>query len=287
MSELEFQKALVKILTDSEMRRNVSDAATHLASLNELSWENAARITQIDQSRLECFALAIEEKRHSEIKHFLPITAKLLDWRLPQLLRAFNHQYRPQFIKVEDFALSFAAYLETQCGQDKMQSGYLRDVLSYEWAIVDLFSKAEIDPQTKNESAFSPITRFGDAAELVPRRSSNYRIVPTDYDIPAICQIVADGGEPPDPVKSPRIILLYINDNGSLSHDSINEATRTFIEECDGILTLGEIVRRLSVKYAPHKPELNPRRLNNCAALFELLNNRGVLTYSLINPDGL
>ncbi len=131
MSLLQQQNFLAKVFTDENLREKFLSEPLKIGKQNDLSETEIEQICSMLPEQIKVFADSLFYKRLREVEKILPLTRKFLGESFESHFRRFAAGFVPQTIKkhLED-AIEFCELLK------KSQSGWLKDVISFEQARV-------------------------------------------------------------------------------------------------------------------------------------------------------
>src|SRR5947209_20435098 len=99
MSEISFQQALVRMMTDANFRHSIRAGEPESMRQSGLSPEELTRIREIDQERLELFVEMVMGRRIDDAVERLPLTNWLLGEHLQPLAVEFFRESNGEFDK--------------------------------------------------------------------------------------------------------------------------------------------------------------------------------------------
>jgi hypothetical protein len=283
MSEFAFQQALVRLLTDAEARRTFFAGDTALFTELGVPVEEAQRVLSIDPARLEVFADMLLGQRLNDAAQLLPYTAQLLGTRMHQIAFEFNQEIKPSYSTKFDHGLAFARFLQEQFREQPPSPAYVEDVLAYETASLDLYSKrSRLDPPDGGLTArlHEPEVQ----SKVAPYRQPNHRVLRLNYNVAEIVKELKER-RVPDAEPWQMNVLLHVTPEGLVEQDEINHPTLAFIDACDGQTSLAEIIEQLAAAFRQTAPPVFPDFRRKCAGLCAAVVERGVVGLRPLTAD--
>lgn len=203
MSLQSFQASMARLIVDPDFRDRVRAAGAAAGSGGPLSALEARRLDAIAADP----GLAVNRTLHKgfrlgKLRALLPLTCRVLGPRaLLRLVPAFWAQRPPSSFYFLPEALEFCAFLESQ----RSRSRYLRDVLAYERATLELeraepTAAREVQVHFEHDPAALLVALArGTRPRAIPRHSCT-AIASRDEDGRLHWQLVARHGQPSPPV---------------------------------------------------------------------------------------
>jgi len=271
MSEYHFQKAFAELVTDTNARR--AFYANEAPPLWSLSADQETTLRMIDRERLEIFAELLILNRLGKAAEGLPWTTKLLGTDIWALAQDFNQAWPPQQTKKYDEAIAFGRFLDDHFRTESAQFPYIRDVLSYEMASLELrfefnghYDPAPGEPDFRLKG--NPLSNAEDTAR--PRLVAHSRVLSFDYDIESLVNEIETAETANDVEKREFHILMHVQPSGILNQTAINLPTVRFLQLCRG-QTLAEIIEQLATEFHCDTQESFHRFRTACLELCESL----------------
>lgn len=280
MSEFDFQRALVRVLTDAALRESIY--AGDYQPLVELGipLTQAQRLTLIDRERMEMFADTIVENRVYYATELLPFTTQFLGEQLEPMILECDREMPADYSKIQDQALAFARFLKKRFGLQPPTPPFLEDVLTYEINSLELFAgydRQEFEVSQQDQILLQQLLAHDELARIIPVPRPNNRIIKLNYDVPSILEEIVNGHIPETADKQDLHLLLRMIPPGTLEQDKINVPTSTLINACDGEANLSEIIEQLASHFKMAAPMRFPDFKRKCLELCQSLVERHVI----------
>lgn len=277
MSEIAFQKALVKILTDTKLRRALQANAGESSALLGLPPEAVERVLEIDPDRLEIFAEMVMSQRVNDVADGLPMTSRLLGENLGPLAAKFYRSSSVEFSQRHQPPLEFARFLAEYLKTHPPSPFFLNDILKYEMTTLEMFDEFE-EPAVTSVDAFK--LRSQSAEQLlraVPLRLPNVRVLSFSCDVLPAMKVVKENGVTPSPIAEQTYLLLLMTSTGAIEQSRANLATATFFEACDGKTSLDGVIESVFKKFHQRNGPLPTEFTRDCLSLCMSLVERGLI----------
>ena len=269
MSEIAFQQALVRLLTDPQLRESFFAGESQILADTGVAAEEIGRLSKIDPERLGLFADMIMGQRLKDTSDGLPFTARLLGDDLFNLGMEFYASTRAEYDKRRDAPLTFARFLAKKFEANTPKPLYLQDVLAFEIISLELLDEAE------NEYAdleIQPISDQNILLRQVPVLMPRVRLASFNTDVPSIIKSLKADQVPPALEPNATDLMLQVGSSGSIQQSRVNAATVAFLRACDGTTTLNEIVEHLFKEFRQDPSTYSffkEKCVNLCVSLLE------------------
>jgi hypothetical protein len=172
VSQRAFQTALTRLVTEARFRARarVEGEAAFGPGLTALERRRLARAAR--DHGLDVTASLVASYRLGKILGLLPLTRVLLgDDRLGREVRLFWEEHPPTSFYAPEEAVAFCDHLERRRAQGRLRLAYLREVVGYERAVLQLRR-----PRPDGERAAPQRVEFRhDPAQLLPCLGSGRR----------------------------------------------------------------------------------------------------------------
>jgi len=281
MSEFSFQETMVKVLTDAKIRQSLFAGDSQALRAAGFSDEDLQRLRDISPERLEVFADMVMGQRITDILQILPLTSQILGNRLHALVFEFNQELRPSSSTKQAQALAFAQFLSERFSRQTPQPSYLVDVLRYEMTALGLFGMRN-ELRNMPDGLIPGLDRIEVQETVVPFRLGANAIIQVEVDILEIATELKDGRIPESPRRQPVLLLMRVDRRGLIEKDQINSTTQVFVEACDNVKTLNEVIEELAVRFQQNTSTLRPDFNQKCVALCQSLIDRLVIGLRLV-----
>jgi glycosyltransferase involved in cell wall biosynthesis len=202
---------------------------------------------------------ASDALRKARLKARLPWTSVLLNGQWDQLVREYCRERPvPAGGQFED-ALGLCESLEAKLDELGGIYEYFIDAFRYETTHNQLFVDSDAElvnrptwaprfgaPVTTGEADIRKRINFGDISELRPLKSNGVNVQTFEYDLQTLATQLQQGEIPRHLAKTPTFLLFKREPNFINLEFTINQATKCFLDLCDGEHT----VRSISTKLA-------------------------------------
>lgn len=286
MSELQFQQAYARLLTDTGFRQSVFQGDNACLKEYDLSNEQKQHLLQLNDERVEIFSELLITNRLSKAIEGLPLTTHLLGEVLWSTALEFNETCPPLQAKKYDEAMAFARFLRQKLDVKQSVNSGLIDVLEYEMNSLELrfeFDGRFTASNIENSSSANQYLYDSEMQSCIfPIRLLHNRILTFNHDVEQISEEINNGQTPSTIAKKTMHILFHVEPSGILGQDEINVPTMLFIEACDGETSLSKIIRDLARDLEQIRPEQFLNFENGCLNLCESMIERNVVGLTLI-----
>lgn len=252
MSEIAFQKALVKLLTDTKLRQALQANARESSALLGLPPEDIQRVLEIDPDRLEIFAEMVMSQRINDVADGLPLTSRLLGDNLAPLAAKFYRSTFIEFSQRHQVPLEFGRFLAEYLKTHPPTPFFLDDILKYEMTVLEMFDEFEEPVVTSIEAIKLRSQSAEQLLQAVPFHLPNVRALSFHCDVLPVMKAVSGGGVPPSPIPEKTYLLLLMTATGAIEQSRANLATATFYEACDGKTPLDGVIECVFKKFHQH-----------------------------------
>jgi hypothetical protein len=277
-SELAFQRALARLLTDGEVRAAFFAGDIDAFAEYTLGDDDRRRLLELDVVRVEIFAELLVANRLSKAVEALPWTTLLLLNDLGRLAAEFNQRCPPRDSKKYREALAFGAFLTERFREDPPKRRFLEDILRYELSVLELrFLGARRMPDRNLDGSPQPPDLTPKAERIVAMPSPRSRVVSFEHDIEALTALLADGEVPQSAEERPMQVLLSLQEDGSVSLTELGPPTVKLLAACDGGATFAEIIVELRHDLDPSGSD--SRFAEKCAEAARALAEIGAISF--------
>jgi hypothetical protein len=270
-TELRFQTALARVLTDQSLRLSVFSKSQH-----DLCEVDTKRLLAMDPERLDIYAELVFLNRLAKTAEGLPITTKLLGARTWEHMREFARQFPSVGIKKHAEAMAFGSWLKSEFAKNPPAHPYFLDVLKYETTALDLrfsfdgiYTLGNTEDQADTDRLLhSPKSNFN----YIPLRLRHHCLLSFAHDPAPIIDTVNEGKRPHDAVPKKTLMLLYVAPSGTLMQISPSPTAAAFLSAIDGFSSL-EVVIQTAARILRSSDAIEPfkmRCLDLCEKLIDM-----------------
>lgn len=278
MSELAFQHALARILTDPAARAALLDdgddppaAEAGCSEDGPVPPEVRARLRALDRQRTLIFSRILLVNRLTKIAEVLPYTSRTIGMRLWPLIEEYNRQFPPSHPRKLDEAAAFTRFVESLPDISQLGPPWLKDLLHYESSVLTLRFQPVAPPACQRTWS----ERDADHPEEVyPRRSEVAAVKAFGYDIEQIINAFELSQPVPENLTPrPMLILLQAMPDGSIRQDEVSPSIGELFDLCTGDRSLAQVAGQLADRLGAQIGSVREGIVTACAELVQ----RGVL----------
>lgn len=282
-SELAFQSAYARLLTDSSFRGAVFSEEP-LNECWQIESEIVERLRGLDHGRTSMFAKLLLGNRMGSLSDALPNSAFLLGPQLQDVVHSFSDASPPADHRKYPEARAFAHYLLDRLEKEQLGPPYLHDVLTYELSTLQL--RLEYDEPFWFDGAMTSTSEFVAALKsgrpIYLHRHPYQAVLSFSYDVERICEDTAASRTPTDVAPKTSFILLHVQAGGVLQQEAINMATAAFLLAVNGSNSFSSIVDHLMELFGKRGPWSRLRVRSRVRKVCLELLERGIITFTLV-----
>jgi hypothetical protein len=272
--ERPFQRAMARMLTDDTLRRAVFEGAAYPG----LRAAERRRLAAFDRERVEIFAELLLQNRIDKAAGVLPWTVRLLDERKDDIAAEFNRTSPPRSSKPYREALDLARWILARCDQEPLGPPYLRDVVTFELAVLEM--RFAFDGRYGRRRGSLPWPARSDDSSwkaLIPYPLRHHRVLELGYDIEAIVEALSQGKRV-EAMPQLMTVLLHVEPSGELGRFELGRATAAFLAACDGHVRIDRILSGMARRARLRGPALAELE-HGAYAMCDELGRRQVLGF--------
>ena len=194
------------------------------------------------------FADLLVGNRISTIQEGVPFTAAALGADLPTIVGRYSDTVPCADHRKYPEACAFAHYLLEQMESEVVGPAYLRDLVTYELARLQLrFEYSE--PLWCDETMMpgvEAISALRSGRTVCVHRHAYQALLSFSYDVEELCRQLEASQAQADPEPKASLVLLHIGTGGALHELAINASTAALLLAVNGCRTFEEIVDELA-----------------------------------------
>lgn len=244
MSLYHLQTILAHLCTNGALLKEFSSDPLAVLSRYELTEAEREQVLKANTFRLGAYTQMLRSKRLSHVKKLMPLTWKLVEPHMPALVDRYCQEYplTPDHTNVvfKEATLFHAFLCRLIDEEEALNLPYVRDIVEYEMAKLQLAFSVEIAEATQQFRALAGATNPEEAAAhldaLYPLAGPHWRLLQFHYDIASVIRwLEGDDADEPPPAPGPCYLLLVKYVDGFLVRTiRVSPLVARLLFLCDG-----------------------------------------------------